>query len=59
MVLVEIFRKVPPCLLCLALLLPMPGCSGGATESEQGDSAPVEDDPAANPPIGTGANNVK
>ena len=50
---VEIFRKVFPCLLCLALLLPMPGCSGGSTESAQDTSAPIEDDPALKPPEDT------
>ena len=59
MVFMDFFRKVSPCLLCLALLLPMAGCSGGSSESEQEASAPVEDDPAVNPPVGTGTDDVK
>lgn len=53
MVSMELFRKVFPCLLCLALLLPMTGCSGGSTESEQETSAPIEGDPALKPPEDT------
>ncbi len=59
MVFVESFRKVSPYLLCLALLLPMAGCSGGSTESEQGASAPPENDPALTPPVGTGPETKK
>lgn len=58
MVFVEIFRKVFPCLLCLALLLPMTGCSGGAAESEKGAAAPIEDDPALKPPEDTTSSSV-
>lgn len=59
MVFVDFFRKVSPCLLCLVLLLPMPGCSGGSTESEQETSAPPENDPALNPPLDTGPETKK
>ena len=53
MVFVELFRKVCPCLLCLALLLPITGCSGGSAESEKEAAAPIEDDPASKPPEDT------
>tara|TARA_R110002074_G_scaffold28502_3_gene82219 strand:- start:538 stop:711 length:174 start_codon:yes stop_codon:yes gene_type:complete len=53
MVFVEVFRKVCPCLLSLALLLPTTGCSGGGAETDEGVSAPIEDDPALKPPVDT------
>ncbi len=59
MVFVEFFRKACLCLLCLTLLLPMTGCSGGSTESEQDASAPIEDDPALTPPVGTDLESTK
>lgn len=62
MVSMDFFRKVFPCLLCLALLLPMTGCSGGSTESEQAATAPIEGDPALKPPedtTGSGATKKK
>ncbi|QDT76831.1 hypothetical protein GmarT_02410 [Gimesia maris] len=53
MVFVELFRKVCPCLMSLALMLPMSACSGGAAQSEKEASAPIEDDPALKPPVDT------
>ena len=53
------FRKVFPCLLCLSLLLPMSGCSGGATTDPEAATTPIEDDPSVTPPVGTEPGKVK
>ncbi len=54
----DYFRKVFPCLLCLSLLLPMSGCSGGATDPDAA-TTPIEDDPSVTPPVGTEPGKVK